>query len=380
MSALSVFAVGLGLGFLGVLIYRHTSPAPLASEAIAAAAGATIALLPSRWLSRRGLPGSGMCAYLAVWGLVAGCGLVALPVVRFDGFEHVALFFLGLAAGGSMRLAVWLALAMQPSRHGQALIALCGASFGLGGLAANLVAATAVSALSARALLLCAASVPALLAFTALRVGRLGFELRESVRPRHDAPRGPGPRGALLAASFLLQAMACGIAAVWLLAYLSRKLGLSVASGAAVLAGFWLALAVGWATAGRMPSIRENMTPLAVPAAFAATGVLLLYSMDWPPAAVLGAMILGLGIGVLFPLALRLANWPSKLWRCRWVTLSLQASLAAALLVGWPVGMLVTMSGTGKLLLAVLACFAGALAALVILVGDYRATSGPAVI
>ena len=380
LGALAVFAVGLGLGFLGVLVYRHVSPAPLAGEAVAAATGSIVALLPGGRFSRGGLPGSGMRAYLAAWGIVAGCGLSALALARFDGVEHVALFLLGLATGGSMRLAVWLALAMQPPKHSRALLGLCGASFGLGGLAASLVAATAVSASSSRSVLLCAVSVPALLAFTAHRAGRLRFELPAGRAPWHDAPRGTGPRSAVLAASLLLQASACGLTAVWLMAYLSRGLGLSLSSGAAVLAGFWLALAVGWTTAGRFPRIRENLAPLGVSAGLGSAGVLILFSIAWPPVAMLGVTLLGPGMGVLFPLALRLANWPSRLWRCRWIALSLQASLAVALLVGWPVGMLVALSGTDKLLLAVIGCFAGALAALVLLVGDYRVTGDPAVI
>lgn len=379
LGALAVIAVGLGLGFLGVLVYRHVSPAPLAGEAVAAAMGSIVALLPGGRFSRGDVPGSGMRAYLAAWGIVAAFGLSALALVRFDGVEHVALFLLGLATGGSMRLAVWLALAMQPPRRSRALLGLCGASFGLGGFAANLVAATAVSASSSRSLLLCAVSVPALLAFTAHRAGRLRFELPAGRAPWHDAPRGTGTRSAVLATSLLLQTSACGLTAVWLMAYLSRGLGLSLSSGAAVLAGFWLALAVGWTTAGRFPRIRENMAPLGVSAGLGSAGILILFSIAWPPVAMLGVTLLGLGMGVLFPLALRLANWPSRLWRCRWIALSLQASPAAALLVGWPVGMLVALSGTDTLLLAVIGCFAGALAALVLLVGDYRVTGDPAV-
>lgn len=378
LGALAVFAVGLGLGFLGVLVYRPVSPAPLAGEAVAAAAGAIAALLPAGWLTRGDPPGSGMRAYLAAGGVLSGLGLVALTVAKFDGVEHVALFLLGLATGGSLRLAVWLAFAMQPPRRARALLGLCGASFGVGGLAANLVAAAAVSASSSRSLLLCAASAPALLAFAAHRAGRLRFELAEGGAPWHDAPAGTGPRSALLATSLLLQVSACGLAAVWLMAYLSRDVGLSLASGAAVLAGFWLTLAVGWATAGRLPGIRDSLAPLAVPAASAAMGVLILYSIAWLPAAMLGAALLGLAMGVLFPLALQLANWPSGLWRCRWIAQSLQASLAVALLVGWPVGMLVAVTGTDQLLLAVLVCFAGALAVLAVLVGDCRVTGDPA--
>lgn len=380
LGALAVFAVGLGLGFLGVLVYRPVSPSPLASEAVAAATGSIAALLPGGWFSRVDAPGSGMRAYLAAWGIVASVGLSALALVRFEGVEHLALFLLGLATGGSMRLAVWLALAMQPPKHSRVLLGLCGASIGLGGLAATLVAGTAVSASSSRSLLLCAATVPALLAFTAHRAGRLQFDLPAGREPWHDAPHGTGPRSAVLAASLLLQASACGLTAVWLRAYLSRELGLSLSGGAVVLAGFWLALAVGWTTAGRFPRIRENLAPLGVSAGLGSAGVLILFAVAWPPAAMVGVTLLGLGMGVLFPLALRLANWPSSLWRCRWIALSLQASLAAALLVGWPVGMLVALSGADKLLLAVVGCFAGALAALVILVGDYRITGDPTLI
>ncbi len=381
LTALTVFTSGMGLGFLGLCVFRHASPTLLASEAIgAAAAGAMVAVLPGPRFSKRDAPGSGTCSYLVACGIVSGLAIAALALVRFEGLELAPLFLIGLAAGGSFRLAVALVLAMHPPRRVAALVGLCGTSFGLGGLAANLIGAIAVSASSVRSLSLCATTVSAVLAYAAVRARRLRFEPLDRSAHWRNPPHGAGPRRVLLAASLLFQASAWGIAALWLLVYLARGLGLSLSNGAFVLACFWLALAVGWAAGGRMPRIRENLAPLAIPSALAVAGVLFLNSVGRLPAAVLGAMLLGLGMGVLFQFTLCLAAWPSTLGQCRWIAMSLQASLAAALLVGWPVGMLVAVAGISQLLYAVLGCFAGALAAVLILVGDYRLTGDPAVI
>ena len=376
--ALSAFTVGLGAGFLGSLIYRHASPTPLASEAVAAAAGAFAALLPGRWFSRSAQAGAGMRRYLAACGTGAGVGLLVLALAGADRMAPAALFLLGLGAGGALRLAVWLVLATDPPKPAGVLLGLWGASFGLGGLAANLAALTAVSVFSVQSVVLFAASVPALTAVVALGTSSQGLDLPGRVPPWQSPPGAALPRSVLLAASLLLQSSACAIVAVWLTAYLSLGLGLSLAGGASVLAGFWLALAVGWAASGRLPPIGGSPVPLAVPAGLAFVGVFLLGRVSWAPAAATGAALLGLGMGVLFPVALREASWPSGLWRCRWVALSLQSSLAASLLLGWPVGLLVASAGIDALPLAVLGCFGGALAALLAMVGEYRLAGDPA--
>lgn len=370
--ALSTFALGLGVGFLGNLIYRHATPTLLASEAVAAALGAGVALVPGRWFSRSGSADVGMRSYLAACGIGSGIGLVVLSQIGAGSVTASTLFLLGLGASGSLKLAVWLAFATDPPRPARPVLGLYGVSFGLGGLVANLVAATAMSIFSLQSLVLLAATAPALTALVARGAGRLRFRLPGGLPPWQSPQGGALPQSVLLAASLLLQASGCGIVAVWLTAYLSLGLGFSLGGGAFVLSGFWLALAVGWAASGRLPAIRESLVPLAFPVALAVAGVILLRWTGWTPASAAGAMLLGLGMGLLFPTTLREASWPSRRWRCRWVALSLQSSLAAALLVGWPVGMLVASAGIDTLPLAVLGCVAGALVALLALVGEYR--------
>ena len=299
--ALSAFTVGLGAGFLGSLIYRHASPTPLASEAVAAAAGAFAALLPGRWFSRSAQAGPGMRRYLAACGTGAGVGLLVLALAGADRMAPAALFLLGLGAGGALRLAVWLVLATDPPKPAGVLLGLWGASFGLGGLAANLAALTAVSVFSVQSVVLFAASVPALTAVVALGTSSQGLDLPGRVPPWQSPPGAALPRSVLLAASLLLQSSACAIVAVWLTAYLSLGLGLSLAGGASVLAGFWLALAVGWAASGRLPPIGSSPVPLAVPAGLAFAGVFLLGRVSWAPAATAGAALLGLGMGRALP-------------------------------------------------------------------------------
>ncbi len=381
LTALSLFVLGLGLGFLGILVLRQSGTDAAVMYAMpAAAAGALLAVVPGRRLLARNAPGRGTRAYLTVCGAGAVAGMIALLFAEPRPLDPVRFALLGLACGGALRLCLALVLAMLPPRRAESLMGLFGVSVGLGGCTANLIGMIAASPSRTDPVLLSAAIVPLLLAVASFRAGRVAFEGVEGRWDRERAPQGTAPRGFLMAASLLLQAAACAIAASWLAAYLSRRVGLSLVDGAAVMALFWLALSAGWAHAGRLPTVRENLLPLAVAPLLAVPGAAILLSAGGLAVVAAGTAMLGVAMGMLFPLTLCLGHWPATLGRSRWVTRSLHLALVAALLASWAVGALAHAAGTATPVWIILGCFLGASGAVFVLVVDYRISGDVAVI
>ncbi len=380
LAALALFALGAGLGFLGILVLRQAlvSITSVGPEA-AAAVGALCALLPGRRLSARQAPDKETRAFLVLCGISSACGLAYLAALQHAWAKPASLALLGLACGGCLRLSVALVLAMLPPWRPAAVMGMCGACLGLGGVAANLIGAwIANPAARLDPVLLAASAVPLLLALASIRAGRVRFEAATEYWGAGHADEGARARGILIAASLLLQATACGLAVAWLTSYLSRRAGFSLVEGAVVMALFWLGLAFGWATAERLPNLRDNLYPLVGPLALAVAGAASLLYPVLAALAVAGAPLLGLAMGLLLSLTLRLGDWPATLGRSLWVMRSLHVSLVVSLAGSWAVGVLVSVVGFGTPVWAILGCMLGAVGALFLLVVDCR-VSGDAV-
>lgn len=352
---------------LGSLNFRFSSPSLLVGEGAAAAgAGALLVALPA---FRR--------AWAVAAGLAAGGGLAALAVAEPWGLGLLPLFLTGLAVGGGCRMAADLILPGLPMRHGPALLGVAGAGFCLGGCAAGLMAA-AGAAFSTRGLLTCAALGCGSPAWAAIRAKRLRPAAGLAAPLGAAARAGLGPRRVVMAASLLLQASAGGLVATLMPAFLARAHGLALVPGLAVLSVFWLAFAAGYSASFRLPSVREAVSPLGIPSALALAGGVLLQFAAGPPGVVLGAVLLGGGMGALLLPAVRLAGASPGLWESVAGTRLVRAFPAAALLAGWPVGSVASHAGAGLLLVAVLGCLAAAQVALAALIGDYRFSGDPA--
>ena len=377
---MALFALGAGLGFLGILVLRHAlvSITVVGPEA-AAAAGALCALLPGRRLSARAAPDKGTRAFLVLCGIASAGGMVFLSALQHAWAKPASLALLGLACGGCLRLSVALVLAMLPPWRPAAIMGICGACLGLGGVAANLISAWVANPASRLdPVLLAASAVPLLLALASIRAGRVRFEAATERWGAGHADDGTQARGLLIAASLLLQATACCLAVAWLTSYLSRRAGFSLVEGAVVMAVFWLGLAFGWAAAERLPNLRDNLYSLVGPLALAGGGVASLLYPVLAVLAVAGALLLGLATGLLSSLTLRLGDWPATLGRSLWVMRSLHVSLVVSLAGSWAVGVLVGIVGFGAPVWAILGCMLAAVGALFLLVVDCH-ISGDAV-
>lgn len=377
LAALTLFALGAGLGFLGILALRQALVAiTLVGPEAAAAAGALCALLPGRRLSARLAPDKETRKFLVLCGIGSAGGLFCLAALQHAWAKPASLALLGLACGGCLRLSVSLVIAMLPPWRPAAIMGMCGACLGLGGVAANLIGAWIANPASRLdPVLLAASAVPLLLILASHRAGRVRFETAAERWIEGQADEGTRLRSILIAASLLLQATACGLAVACLASYLSRRAGFSLVGSAAVMALFWLGLAFGWAAAQRLPSLRDNLYPLVGPLALAVAGAASLLNVVL---AVAGALLLGLATGLLLSLTLRIGDWPATLGRSVWVMRSLHLSLVVSLAGSWAVGVLVSVVGFGTPVWAILGCILAAAGALFLLVVDCR-VSGDAV-
>ena len=182
-----------------------------------------------------------------------------------------------------------------------------------------------------------------------------------------------------MAASLACQAAAWGVATCCLPVYLSRGTGSSGVAGAAALAAFWLAASTGWAASKRLPRIGQGSLALALPLALAlSAGAVLLARGEL--AGVLGAALLGGGLGMLTPLTLDLGQWPAVLVRGRWLWEAVAWAVPTAMLAAWLTGTLPFGIGPLVPLAAVVGCFLLALATLGLLLADYRLSGGPALV
>lgn len=382
LTVLALLLLGAGLGFLGILILRESwVSTPVLDPMAVAAAGALCALLPGRGLAARGAPGRWTRAYLTICGIVAAGGMVYLSTIQ-TAWPIPAVFpLIGVTCGACLRLSLALVVAMLPPWRPAAIMGLCGASVGLGGMAANLICAwVANPGAYVDTVLLSAAAIPALLAVASIQAGRVRFEGAAENSDAGKASLGVRPRSILISASLLLQVTACALTASWLTSYLSQRVGFSLVEGAAVMALFWLGLSFGWAVAERLPGLRESLYPLVGPLVLAVGGAA---SILYPPVAgftVAGAAILGLATGQLFSITLRLGDWPETLGRSPWVMHSLHLSLAVALAGSWLVGELGSSVGVATPIWIVLGCVLAAVWALFLLVVDFRISGDVVVI
>ncbi|MEZ5395471.1 MAG: hypothetical protein R2724_22000 [Bryobacterales bacterium] len=93
----------------------------------------------------------------------------------------------------------------------------------------------------------------------------------------------------------------------WLALYSFRKLGATAPASLAVLFSFWLALTAGRVAATRLPAVLSRIRALAGVSATSVLGCLFLLNTSQPAGALVGAMLVGAGLGALHPLTMSAA-------------------------------------------------------------------------
>ncbi len=374
-AMLGLFGLGMGLALLGSGLQLWSLQLSLDARTAGNIFPALVAgLFAAFFLGREWMKsvGPGTRILFVTSGVLAAFALAAMSFVYDAAWLPGPMFVLGAALGGfAGAAAALLARILTPSRARGALD-MAGVGFCLGGLSGCLLIRAAVGFVSLDGILRAMAALPLLAAVAASRAWRFRFPLPASVRSPAGRPGTFSLNFFLLSFSLLLQSAAYGIAGCWLTVYLSRALGLTTRGGLTVLVVFWAASTVGRAAAARLPSLRDSMLSLAGPTAASCLGCVFLLQTAQPSGAAVGAALLGLGLGALHLLTLRMMERRCTLVHESRLIALLFFSFAAALLACWPVGRFAGALGIELAVWAPLGCSLAAAAALLVFAVEHR--------
>ncbi len=374
-AMLGLFSLGMGLALLGAGLQLW--PLQLSLDARAAgnafpalAAGLSTAFFLGREPAETVGPGARVLFVTS--GILAATALAAMSFAYDAAWLLGLTFVLGASLGGfAAAVAALLPRILTPKRA-PAVLDLAGVSFCLGGLAGCLTIRAAVGFASLDGILRFLAVLPLLVAVAASRAWQFRFPLPSADRAPAGRPATFSLNFFLLSFSLLLQSAAYGIAACWLTVYLSRGLGLASRGSLTVLIVFWASAAAGRAAAARLPSLRDNLLSLAGPTAASCLGCVFLLQTARPSGAAVGAALLGLGLGALHLLTLRMMECRRTAARRSRLSVLLFSSLLVALAACWPVGRLQGAWGIELVIWAPLGCALAAAAALLVFVIENR--------
>lgn len=249
--------------------------------------------------------------YLPARGIAAaGAGLlgVALAALSLVDRESFLLYPVGLAGIGVGLVAAGTGEALSRAltrRRGSALLHLSGVFFGFGAVVVCFTAWVFADNLGWRNLCLLYAACSAGLALIILRGPRMVLEDSLSVQSRVGKV---SPIMVLLFLSLLIQAGSHGVLGGWLALYLTRQFEITTLGSLGVLMGFWIALTCGRVYSGRLSLLGSRTRSAFVVSGFVVLGCLFLLNSVEPSGGIVGALLLGAGMGALHPLTLEYAS------------------------------------------------------------------------
>ncbi len=374
-AMLGLFSVGMGLALLGAALQlwslQISLDARTAGNAFPAlAAGHLTAFFLGREPAK--VVGPGTRVLLVVSGVLAAMTLAAMSFV-YDAARLLGpLFVLGAALGGFAGAAAGLLARILTPKRAREALNLAGVSFCLGGFAGCLMIRTAVNFVSLDGVLRLMAVLPLLAAIAASRVRLFRFPVPNAVRAPVGWLRMLSLNLLLLSFSLLLQSAAYGIAGCWLAVYLSRALGFTTRGGLMALVVFWAASAVGRVAAARLLSLKDGMLALVGPTTASCLGCVFLLQTARPSGAAVGTALLGLGLGSLHLLTLRMMERRCTGAHQSLLGVLLFSSLLAALVACWPMGLFHGVLGIRLVIWAPLGCLLASAAVLLVVVIENR--------
>jgi fucose permease len=153
------------------------------------------------------------------------------------------------------------------------------------------------------------------------------------------------PRGILLAIALFLESGTYWTTGGWLAFYLGRKFGTAGSTSLVILAGFWLALTCGRVAAQRLPPLERRLRWLVAASGLCLVGSIFLIQTAEISGAVVGALGLGGGLGLLHPLTLGAVTGRRPHLEPRLLHAFFLLTFSAGLLIPWGVGHLAAKMG-----------------------------------
>ncbi|HEX9597009.1 MAG TPA: hypothetical protein VF982_09040 [Anaerolineales bacterium] len=153
------------------------------------------------------------------------------------------------------------------------------------------------------------------------------------------------PRTILLAFALFLQSGIYWTAGGWLAFYMGRKFGTAASTNLGILTVFWLALTCGRVTAQRVPPLEKRLRSLMAASALCFIGSIFLIQTVETSGAVVGALCLGGGLGLLHPLTVGAIMGRHPYPQTRLLHLFFLGTFSGGLLIPWGVGYLAAEMG-----------------------------------
>lgn len=249
-----------------------------------------------------GVPARGLAASGAAIVAVALC---AISLVDTDQYLVYPTALAGLGAGLiAAGTGETLSRALT-RRRGSALLHLGGVFFGFGAVAVCFLAWTLADAIGWRNLCLVYALATGGLGLLLWRGPRIVFE---QTAPGAATPANVSPIMVLLFFTLLIQAGSHGVLGGWLALYLTRQFEITTLGSLGVLMAFWMALTFGRVYSGRLRALGSRTRSAVVVSGFVVLGCLFLLNSVETSGGVVGALLLGAGMGALHPLTLEYAS------------------------------------------------------------------------
>jgi fucose permease len=278
---------------------------------------------------RRLLAFASLLAAAAISVLAALASAIALlfPLVLLG-------FATGLLAGGVS----WLMLDAWTAPMAGPLLGLAATFFGAGAISCVMLIWATVHNVTAPNVLRFTAALPAVLGLLFLRRKSFRGVGEPSLPPQISWRATASPAAILLALALFFQSGSEWTAGGWLAMYWIRHLGVRLEAALLALALYWAFLTLGKLLAPRWHRAFGSRRLAAFAAAATLFGCLLLFSSAVVSGAVVGVLLLGIGLGATYSLLLAMVGERFPYFRPWFFSGLLSLSLIGGMLAPWAVG------------------------------------------
>jgi fucose permease len=341
----SFVLLGVWLGALGALLQfwaTHLRLGPQSTGNIFLVLGLGSVAAPLAVL--RGTPdGRTVQRLLVSSGILAAASFLWLARVVEAFWILPPLLLLGLALGALNAATALLLRATLTLSRAADIIELAGIFFSASAMTTCLLLWTLSERLGTILWLL--AVVFVLLAWRASRSRRFQFMTFPSDTSGLWGQLDSTPKGIMLSLALFLESGTYWTVGGWLALYLGRKFGTAGSTSLSILAGFWLALTCGRVAAQRLPPLEKRLRWLVTASVLCFTGSIFLIQTAEISGAVVGALFLGSGLGLLHPLTLGAVTGRHPQLQTRLLHTFFLLTFSAGLLIPWGVGHLAARMG-----------------------------------
>ncbi len=282
--------------------------------------------------------------------LVLSCSLNGLSfLVLAILFSPVAiivpLIALGFAAGTLTTGLSWLMTETISARRAASGLSLAGLCFGLGAVGLTWLIQASVHLLAPPGLMSLIAVVPLALAVLYFRQRSLGEPAFRTAPLRLSWRETGSPLAVLLSLALFFQSSSEWAAGGWLATYFVRRLGVSLDTALLGLAVYWVILTLAKLLSPRLSWAATPFRLLASCAGAALLGCLFLFSTSGLGGAILGVLLLGGGLGALYPLTVTMIGEKFPYYHPGFFNGLFSLSLIGGMFAPWLIGHMAQAGG-----------------------------------